>query len=377
VGARAAVIGIDASRAVSNAPTGTEAYSYHLIRALAPKLRDAYQLRLYYRERPAPGMEPLSCAADGEARIIPFPRLWTHTRLAWELLRRPPDLLFVPAHVLPLTRPARTLVTVHDLGYRIFPDAHPPGQRRYLEVTTRWNVHVATHVLADSIATRDAIVEAYPIPHNKISIVYPGYAPDLAPELDLERIENAKRHYGVTGDYLLFIGRIHPRKNLSRLIAAFAQIASRYPDLKLVLAGPTGWLTGTIREQVHGLRLTSRVCFPGYIAAEDKAALISGARGFAYPSLYEGFGFPVLEAQACGTPLLCSTTSSLPEVAGEGGLLVDPQDTDAIAAGLVRLLDDTELRRSLIARGFDNLLRFSWDTAAEQVKTLIETVLAS
>ena len=371
------MIGVDASRAVSGAPTATEAYSYHLIRALAPRLRDSYRLRLYYREQPTPGTEVLERAEDGEARIIPFPRLWTHTRLFWEMLHAPPDLLFVPAHVLPVARPARTLVTVHDLGYRLFPDAHPAGQRRYLELSTRWNVRVASHVLADSGATRDAIVEAYHIPHDKISIVYPGYTPDLTPELDRDKIENAKHRYGITGDYLLFIGRIQPRKNLSRLIAAFAQIAPSHPDLTLVLAGPTGWLTGPITEQVRELCLAARVRFPGYIAAEDKAALISGALGFAYPSLYEGFGFPVLEAQACGTPLLCSSTSSLPEVAGEGGLLVDPEDTDAIADGLSRLLNEPELRRSLVERGFDNLARFSWDAAADQVKAIIDTVLAS
>ncbi len=372
-----AVIGIDASRAVSSAPTGTEAYSYHLIRALVPRLRDIYRLRLYYREPPPPDAEPLKCAADGEARVIPFPRLWTHSRLSWEMLRLPPDLLFVPAHVLPLVRPARTLVTVHDLGYRSFPDAHPPAQRRYLELSTRWNVRVATHVLADSTATRDAIIEAFDIPHEKVSIVHPGYIPDLGPEPDQARIEQVKRRYGIVGDYLLFIGRIQPRKNLPRLIAAFAQIAPRYPGLNLVLAGPMGWQTGIITEQVRESHVNSRVCFPGYIAAEDKGALISGACGFAYPSLYEGFGFPVLEAQACGTPLLASTTSSLPEVVGQGGLLVDPEDTDAIAVGLSRLLEDSQLRQTLIQRGFDNLSRFSWDEAAERVATIIEAVLAT
>jgi glycosyltransferase involved in cell wall biosynthesis len=375
--ASSAVIGIDASRAVSSAPTGTEAYSYHLIRALAPRLRETDRLRLYYRAPPPDGTDPLKGAADGEARVIPFPRLWTHTRLSWEMLRSPPDLLFVPAHVLPLVRPARTLVTVHDLGYRAFPDAHPPGQRRYLELSTRWNVRVASHVLADSGATREAIVEAYSIPQDKISIVYPGYAPDLEPVRDPDRIGSARRRYGIPGDYLLFIGRIQPRKNLSRLIAAFAQIASRYPDLTLVLAGPSGWLTGGILEQVQNSRVSSRVQFPGYIAAEDKAAIISGARAFAYPSLYEGFGFPVLEAQACGTPVLSSSTSSLPEVAGKGALLVDPEDTGAIAAGLSRLLDEPHLRQSLITHGFENLSRFSWDLAAAQVEATMAMVLAS
>lgn len=373
---RRPVIGIDASRAVSSAPTGTEAYSYHLIRALAPRLSETHRIRLYYRAVPEPAAMPVQDTVV-EIRTIPFPRLWTHIRLSWEMLQTPPALLFVPAHVLPVIRPKLTLVTVHDLGYRAFPDAHPPRQRRYLDLSTRWNVRVASHILADSTATRDAILDAYRTPPEKISVVYPGYIPNLAPERDFGEIARVKQRYSIAGDYILFIGRIQPRKNLARLISAFAQIAPQYPNLMLVLAGPAGWLSEPILEHVRTSEIAARVRLPGFVAAEDKAALISGARVFAYPSLYEGFGFPVLEAQACGTPLLASTTSSLPEVTGDGGLLVDPEDTRAIAGGLTRLLNDPELRQRLVARGFDNLSRFSWDTAADQVANIIETLLPS
>ncbi len=376
----AAVIGIDASRALSCAPTGTEAYSYHLIRALVPLLRDRHTVRLYHRE-PRPQHIGASNAglpwSDAEDRVIPFPRLWTHVRLSWEMLCAPPDLLFVPAHVLPLIRPRRTLVTVHDLGYRAFPEAHPARQRRYLELSTRWNVQTATHILADSRATRQTIVETYGTPTEKITVLYPGYEPDLAPTRDPETLTRVRRRYGIPGEYILFLGRIQPRKNLARLIKAFGAIAQDYPHLTLVLAGPTGWLAEPIVAGARALNLGDRVRFPGYIAPEDKAALISGARLFAYPSLYEGFGFPILEAQACGTPLLTGTTSSLPEVAGEGGLLIDPEDTGAIARGLGQLLEDTALRQRLVELGFANLARFSWDRAAQQVSALMEELLAA
>ncbi len=377
--ASATVIGIDASRALSCASTGTEAYSYHLIRALVPLLRDRHTVRLYLRE-PLPYRTGASDAAPpwsgAEDRVIPFPRLWTHVRLSWEMLCTPPDLLFVPAHVLPLIRPRRTLVTVHDMGYRAFPAAHPAAQRRYLELSTRWNVQTATHILADSTATRQSIVEAYGTPTEKITVLYPGYEPDLAPIRDPVALARVRRRYGIPGEYILFLGRIQPRKNLARLIEAFSAIALDYPHLTLVLAGPTGWLAKPIVAGARALNLSDRVCFPGYIAPEDKAALISGARLFAYPSLYEGFGFPILEAQACGTPLLTGTTSSLPEVAGEGGLLVDPEDTDAIARGLRKLLEDAALRQRLVDGGFANLTRFSWERTAERVSTLIEELLA-
>ncbi|MCJ7551816.1 MAG: glycosyltransferase family 4 protein [Anaerolineae bacterium] len=380
------IIGIDASRAVSAAPTGTEAYSTHLIRALRPRLASTHTLRLYYREMPpfaldtpASGPQTARSEAAVETRVIPFPRLWTHLRLSWEMVRHPPDLLFVPAHVLPVVRPRRTLVTVHDLGYRLFPEAYPASQRRYLELSTRWNVRVATHILADSEATRDAIIEAYDVPAQKLTVVYPGYEPDLKPVRDCSEIERVRRRYSIPGDYVLSIGRIQPRKNLTRLIEAFSRVLADHPNLTLVLAGPTGWLGDPIQARATTLRVADRVIFPGYVAPEDKAALISGARLFAYPSLCEGFGFPVLEAQACGTPLLTSTTSSLPEVTGEGGLLVDPLDVEAIADGLRRLLDDQarggRLSARLVTQGFENLARFSWEMAARQVQDVITALL--
>ncbi|MBN2393001.1 MAG: glycosyltransferase family 4 protein [Anaerolineae bacterium] len=370
------IIGIDASRALSAAPTGTEGYSYHLIRALlsqldGPFLDARYQTRLYFRSAPEPEAFP-----GAAIRIIPFPRLWTHLRLSWEMAHRAPDLLFVPAHVLPLVRPKRTLVTIHDLGYRYFPEAHPRKQRLYLDWSTRWNARVADHILADSCATRGALVQAYGIDSAKITVAYPGYDSDLAPVRDADALAAVRARYAIPGPYILFMGRLQPRKNLARLIEAFAHLASERPDLSLLLAGPAGWLAEPIHARVRELGLEARVLFPGYVAETDKAALISGAQVFAYPSLYEGFGFPVLEAQACGVPLLASTTSSLPEVVGDGGLLVDPLDTSAIAAGLVRLLDDVDLRHDLIARGAANLRRFSWDATAHTVLTIIENLLS-
>ena len=363
------LIGIDASRAISTAPTGTEAYSYHLIRSLLPLLPSRYCARLYFRSIPQHISSLVPKGAAAESRVIPFPKLWTHLRLSWEMVRFPPDLLFVPAHVLPLLHPARTLVTVHDVGYRYFPDAHPPAQRYYLEWSTYWNIRAASHVLADSLATRDAIVDAYHVSKEKITVVYPGYDSDLAPVRDTQMLAEVRACYAIPGDYILALGRIQPRKNLVRLVEAFAQVLStpQGADLTLVLAGPTGWLADPILSRVRDLGLEDRVCIPGYVAAEDKAALISGARVFAYPSLYEGFGFPALEAQACEVPLLASETSSLPEVVGDGGLLVDPLDVSAITQGLLRLLTDVDLCQRLCANGCKNLQRFSWNKTAQQV----------
>ncbi len=307
--------------------------------------------------------------------MLPRSRLWTHLHLSREMLSQSPDLLFVPAHVLPLWRPRRTLVTIHDLGYRYFPEAHPPRQRLYLDLSTRWNAQVATHVIADSRATQEALMREYGTPEEKITVVYPGYDRQLHPVRDPRRLEAVRERYGLRPPYILHVGRIQPRKNLLRLVQAFARLLPDHPELTLVLAGPEGWLAAPIREHVTAARLEGRVHFPGYVAEEDKPALISGALCFAFPSLYEGFGFPVLEAQACGMPVLTSTTSSLPEVAGEGALLVDPLDTGAIAAGLRSLIEDQTLRARLVVQGELNLTRFAWEKSARRVVGLIERLL--
>ncbi len=368
VGRDGGLIGIDASRALSKTATGTEGYSYHLIRALLAAAPEPLRMRLYFREPP----DDPAVFAGAELRPIPYPRLWTHVRLSWEMLRHSPDALFVPAHVLPPVHPQTTVVTIHDLGYRYFPDAHPPAKRYYLDWSTRWNARAASYILADSQATREAIVREYNVPAAKITVAYPGYDATLAPVHDPQVLTAARMRYGIPGDYILALGSIHPRKNLVRLINAFACILARHPDLILVLAGPNGWLSAPILNRARELGVQNRVIFPGYIAEQDKAAIISGARVFAFPSLYEGFGFPALEAQACDVPLLASAASSLPEVVGEGGLMVDPLDENAIAQGLQRLLEDQTLRRELIIRGKKNLSRFSWAMTAEIVLRLLQ-----
>lgn len=361
------LIGIDASRAIAAHPTGTEVYSRRLIQALL-ELESPHQFRLYFREPP-----PARTFAGADLRTIPFPRLWTHIRLSWEMARRPPNALFIPAHVLPPIHPRTSLVTVHDLGYLHFPEAHPRFQRLYLDLTTRWNARAAAHVLADSEATKVDLIARYATPPAKISVAHPGYDQTLIPVRDPAKIEAVKSRYTITGDYFLYLGTLQPRKNLARVIDAFATIETK---ASLVLAGKRGWLYDDLFSQVRRLGLEKRVLFPGYVAEEDKAALLSGALAFVFPSLYEGFGLPVLEAQACGRPVITSTTSSLPEVAGNGALLVDPRDSSAIADAMQRIAAGPALCESLIERGFVNTRRFSWATCAQAVMDAIERCAA-
>lgn len=360
---RSVCIGLDASRSVTDQPTGTELYSRLLIDALLERAPDRFAFRLYFNQPPQtkPGSQ------NSESRIMPFPRLWTHIRLSWEMMTHAPDLLFVPAHVLPIIHPRRSVVTVHDLGYHYFPETHPAQHRWYLDVTTRWHTVTAARVLADSQATKRDLIDRYGARPDRITVAYPGLDPGVQRVDDPAEIARVKAKYGLEGQYVLYLGTLQPRKNLSRLIAAYRQRACTW---LLVLAGKRGWYyEQLIKEAGHGVR------FIGYVDEADKAALLSGAKAFAFPSLYEGFGFPVLEAMACGVPVLCSRTSSLPEVAGDAALQVDPLNVDELAAGLRRITFDTDLRRALIERGLQQAQRFTWQACADVMLGVFEEVL--
>jgi glycosyltransferase involved in cell wall biosynthesis len=365
------LIGIDASRATAARRTGTENYSLHLIRELL-NLGQQHRFRLYFNQAPSPGLLP----GNAEQRVIPCPRLWTHVRLSWEMWARPPDLLFVPSHVLPLVHPRRSVVTVHDLGYHYYPEAHTLSQNLYLRWSTRYNARTAARVLADSEATCRDLVRHYGVPPEKIVVVYPGRDETLAPVTDVALLAAMRARYGLSGPYLLYVGTLHPRKNLVRLVQAFASFSqSPIPNLQLVLAGQKGWLYDEIVTQVRRSGLADRVVLTGYVPDADLPALLSGALAFVYPSLYEGFGLPVLEAMACATPVVCSNVSSLPEVVGDAALLVDPLDMEAWVVALRQITADEGLRRELVERGLCQVRRFSWRRCAEETLQVLEALL--
>jgi glycosyltransferase involved in cell wall biosynthesis len=223
-------------------------------------------------------------------------------------------------------------------------------------------------VLADSEATRRDLGRSYGIAPEKVRVAYPGIDPTLTLMTDTGVLKSVREKYGLPPRYLFFIGSLRPRKNLTRLVEAFAK--AQPPDTALVLAGKPGRAAQDLIAQVE--RLDLPVIFPGYVADADVAALYSAALALVFPSLYEGFGFPVAEAMRCGTPVICSNTSSLPEIAGDAALLVDPLDADAIAEAIRRVAGDSDLRASLSARGKARAARFTWEDAAHRTLTTLE-----
>ncbi len=345
-----------------------------------------------YCNQPPAALPPLG--PNFSLRHIPFPRLWTHARLSAELALHPPDLLFVPAHVLPLgvllRRRMRTVVTIHDMGYLRFPESHTPSQRRYLRLSTSWSARAASQLIAISNTTRDDLMRYAGVQPEKISVVHHGVSSRFRPVEDQRLIAATQAKYGITPPYFLYVGTVQPRKNLARLLEAYAQARTEVQGLRteeedssvlspqssvlqLVIAGKRGWLTGEIERQATQLfgPGSPSVRFTGYIADEDLPALLSGALAFMFPSLYEGFGMPILEAMACGTPVLTSATSALPEIAGDAALLIEPEDTAAIADGLARLASDAVLRADLRARGLARAAQFTWKRCAEETLAVL------
>jgi glycosyltransferase involved in cell wall biosynthesis len=354
-------VAIDASRTTVARVTGTEHYSRELIRALI-RLDAEHDLHLYFRDRPPEALFPPSPRVHHH--VIPFPRLWTHARFAWEVTRTRPDVVFVPAHTLPFVFRGRAVVTVHDLGFRYFPEAHPLRDRLYLNLTTAYSARRAACVLADSQATANDLTGIFGISAAKVRVVYPGV--DALPIGDVAEI---RAKYRLPERYFLFLGTLQPRKNIAVIVQAYQRWRAANPDdgAELVLAGGKGWLYDERwTKGVPGVHL------PGYVDDADKGALYAGALALVFPSLYEGFGFPVLEAMHCGTPVITSRTSSLPELAGDAALLAEPLAVEAIAGHMTRLSSDETLRQQLREWGYAQARKFTWARAAEETLRALE-----
>jgi glycosyltransferase involved in cell wall biosynthesis len=339
------------------------------------------------------GSEPWAISAQEDNRgalpshaevcVLPARRMWTHRALAAEVRQRPPGVLFVPSHVLPFVihpaHPARRLspsvVTIHDLGYHFFPEMHTWRKRLYVDWGTRWSVATATAVIAISHATAadlERITGTRTKAHGgKIHVVHE--AASAPPMPTPEAIAALRARYAWTRPYALYVGTLQPRKNLARLLTAYEQLYQHgEASFDLVLAGKAGWLSQGIVAQATQSPYANHIHLPGYVADEDLPVLMAGAQFFTFPSLYEGFGLPILEAQQVGVPVMTATASSLPEVAGDAALYVNPTDVEAIAQAMLRLSQDEALRQELIAAGHRNVQRFSWEKAAAETLAVLE-----
>ncbi len=281
------------------------------------------------------------------------------------------DVFYSPDFVLPPTRAKKKILTVHDLSFKRVPETAVPNLKWYLEGAVPRAIRRADLIFADSDSTRFDIIELFGGAPERVQTLYSAVEDFFCRVADESALRSILDRYALTKPFILSVGTIEPRKNLVRLIEAYSRLRRR-DDLDLVLAGGPGWMYDEIYRAPEEFGVAGNVRFLGFVPDGDLPGLYSLATLFVYPSLYEGFGLPLLEALACGAPVVASDNSSLPEVAGDAAVLVDPRDTEGLAAAIMRLLDDENLREDLARRGPAQANKFSWDASARQLRAAFE-----
>lgn len=369
-------IGIDTTAAHEQS-AGIGRYVRELIRALAAE-DSSTPYRLFVagatRDRLPPPPGPNFSWRPTRITPLWFARLWHRLQLPLpiESFTGRVRLFHATDFTLPPALPGTpTLLTVHDLSFVRAPETATPVLKAYLDRVVPRSVARATHILADSQATKDDLIALYGTPADKITVLLSGVSAHFRRVDDPAAHQAVRERYGIPPQpYIISVGTVQPRKNYARLMEALATLGPEGADIHLVIAGGRGWLDSPIYGAVKSFGLENRVHFTGFVDDADLPALYSAALCLAYPSLYEGFGFPVLEAFACGTPVVSSTLSSIPEVAGDAALLVDPYDVGALAAALRRVLNDPALRAGLVERGARQAAQFTWARTARHLREI-------
>lgn len=305
-----------------------------------------------------------------------------HRRLWWQQVQTPlrarradPDLLHVPGFDAPLWRISPTVLTCHDLIGSLFPENLPPISRFYWSRWLPFSLRFADVIIADSHATRRDIERLTSIPPERVQVVHLAVDDRFKPQT-VEQIAACRQRYQLPERFILYVGTIEPRKGIDTLIDAFATLAPKFPDLGLVIAGKKGWYWQPILSKITSANLESRVHVTGYVEDGDLPALYCAAQMLAFPSRYEGFGLPVLEAMACEIPVVCSTAASLPEICGDAAIQVAPDEPEALAGALERVLNSPELADYLRQQGKIRASRFTWRSTALNTLNVYEALLA-
>lgn len=294
-------------------------------------------------------------------------------RILWEQMVLPAlaarlDVLHCPVNVLPLSAPCPAVLTIHDLTFLRYPERFRPERQRYLAALTRVSAKRARRIMTDSANTKADVTELFDVPPERIEVVYPGLDDAVFHPFPEDELTEFRRRKGLPETFILYVGTLEPRKNVASLVRAFALLSERgVSEVPLVIGGGRGWMYDEIFAEVERSGQSDQVVFPGYIPPEELAQWYAAATVFVYPSLYEGFGLPALEAMACGTPVIVSNTSSLPEVVGDAGIQVDPLRTDELAEALVEVLQSKAKREQMAQAGLLQAASFTWNKAAQQL----------
>ena len=372
-------IGIDASRAFLKDRTGIEEYSYQVIKHLTHEIEND-QVVLYLRKNQK---VDFILPKTWKIKTICFYYLWTQVGLSLEMLLHPVDTLFIPAHTVPCIHPANTIVTIHGLEYEFCPQAYSFLEKIYMRCSIKNSCQWAKTIIAVSENTKKDLIKLYNVSKEKIEVIYEGYADNSEFKISNFPAIAGSRQGGdksnpndqISKPYLLFIGRLEERKNVVNVINAFEILKEQYKiPHKLILAGKSGFGYEKIKDRIVNANCCKDIIELGYISEEKKQEILKNADVFVFPSFYEGFGLPILEAQSTGVPVVSSSVSSIPEVADGSALLVDPNNSEEIADAIYKLISDENFRNEIIKKGQINIQRFSWKKCAKEINEVLEVV---
>lgn len=367
------IIGIDASRANHNRRTGVEEYAFQLIQNLKIIIPEDVRVILY-TDKPLQG-ELAKLPVNWTEKLLHWTpgRLWTQVRLSWEMFWHSPDVLFIPAHVFSLIHPKKTVMTVHDIAAVRFPESYNWFEKWYSVWSAKYAVEKLWQVIVPSEFVKKEILEFFSLPdHGKIKVIPHGFDRnflDATNILDHSQKENKLKKYNITKPFIVSVGRLEEKKNTVGIIEAFNNLQNS--NLKLVLIGKPGYGYEKVQAAIEKSPNQENIIIPGWVSRSDLPGIMSLAEVFVFPSFYEGFGLPVLEAFACGLPVVASEGYCLEEVGGQACLYVDPKDVTSITKSIEKVLNDTVLKQKMVTCGLDYLKNFSWEKSAKETWSLL------
>ncbi len=367
-------IAIDASKATKAFLSGTEYYTQEIIKGIIKASTHNDKIVLYSKEPVGNIFGQLPSNIVNRVLSKP-PRLWTQLRLSWETSIRPSNALFIPAHTIPLITKSPIVTTIHDLGFKHYPELYPRHELMYHNFSMDLAVRKAKQIIAISEFTKKDLLENYPhCDPKKITVIHHGYNTDRFKPLKLTDDLKFQKKYG---KYILFVGRLEEKKNVLGMVKAYALLRKeRNIEHKLVLAGRPKFGFEHVKEYIETLpeNIAKDIIITGYVPDDDLPILMREADIFLFTTFFEGFGMPILEAYASGVPVVASNTTSIPEVAGNAAILVDPHKTLDIASACSKIINQPHIRKKLIRDGIARSHMFSWDKAGAQTLEVIKNV---
>lgn len=391
------IIGIDASRANRQKKTGTEWYSYYIIEEIKNLADHNDQILLYSKEELVGPLANLP--KNFKSRVLHWPLkfLWTQFRLAWEVTINKPDVLFVPSHTIPILCPKKTITTLHDIGFE--KSKHLYSQKSigprilgilikiitfgkysnteldYHRWSTRLALKKAKKIITVSQFSKEEIIKKFNVNAKMVTVIHNAYSQEYKKIDDYIKINSILAKYNIIKPFFLFIGRLEEKKNIAGILEGYYEYVQKRGDqVKIVLIGNPGYGYKKINEVIKKYSLSNNIIQPGWIDNDELPFIMNAATAFVFASFYEGFGLPILEAMACGIPVITSNFGATKEVADNAAFLVNPHNPKEIAYGLLKVSTDQKLRENLIKKGYNRIQQFSWQSSAEKTLNLIYNV---